>query len=154
VPKLIAMVGLPGSGKTTYASKHYPDIKRLSTDDVVEAVAKELRVSYTDIHKYVMPYAMGEMDKAIAEAQNANCDILWDQTNLTPKKRKWILTRFPSHYKVAVHIISHHENLKARNEERRLHGRSIPWNIITNMLTTSKPPTKEEGWDEIIEVET
>jgi predicted kinase len=76
--------------------------------------------------------------------------VIWDQTNLTAKKRKIKLSKFPDHKKIAVYFDTDLKLIEKINEERKYSGRSIPRNILTSMMEVIEAPTEKEGFEEII----
>jgi hypothetical protein len=75
-------------------------------------------------------------------------------TNLTKKRRKGFINRFNDYYKVGIlfDILSSDE-IKSRNEKRnKEESKYIAESIIQNMISSYQTPTKEEGFDKIINV--
>ena len=76
-------------------------------------------------------------------------DVIWDQTNLTPKSRKSKLDMVPDHYeRIAVVFPTPDEAEWQRRLDRP--GKSIPQHILMGMRDSMKLPTEEEGFHEII----
>ena len=95
--------------------------------------------------------ATKDMELQLKQAINKNLDIIWDQTNLTPKARKRKLSKVPSRYeKTAVWFDISLEEALRRNETRP--GKFIPKSVIRRMHATFVPPTKAEGFDHIIKI--
>lgn len=157
----IILIGLPGSGKSTWIFENIlvrSDILPyvvISSDDVLERIAKEKGLTYSDVFKDYIGQATAEMKSnfksAIAEGKN----IIWDQTNMSKKKRRGILAQIPAdYYKIAVDFSVNPNELKRRLDERaKLTGKHIPWKIVEDMGKNYQAPDKlEEGFDEIIKV--
>jgi predicted kinase len=162
-PALYVLVGLPGSGKSTW-TKSFIGTKLLhsqgrqivviSTDDILERIAEEKGITYGQAH---FAHA-GEADKqmkAMAKAAFAcKVDIIWDQTNLGEKKRKKILNQTPKEYeKVAVVFEVNEQELTNRLNRRAAEtGKHIPSKVVEDMRKMYVKPTKAEGFDDIFEV--
>jgi predicted kinase len=152
MPKLIVLVGLPGSGKSTFVKK-YADINTFvySTDDYLECVAKEQNSTYDKIFNDHIMKAIETMDNNLIEAIKSNKDIIWDQTNVAEKKRKIILSQIPKDYvKICVAILPPADDkewneLNARLASRK--GKNIPKEVIKLMFNRFQLPTTKEGFD-------
>ena len=81
--KMIVLVGLPGSGKTTWA-KQYVE-KNLNT---VHLSSDELRIELFGFEDQTKNHLLfRELNKRTVEALNDNKDVIYDATNLNRKKR-------------------------------------------------------------------
>lgn len=146
---LYMLIGLPGSGKSSFRKEISADAAVISTDDVLENLAKFEGKTYNEVFKENIAYA----ERVMAEAININKDkdiVIWDQTNLTSATRKSKLAKFPDHKKIAVYFDIDHAVIDRRNEEREKFGRSIPWGILSSMKKSIEMPTEEEGFDAIV----
>lgn len=159
-PQLIVMVGLPGSGKDYWIDqfiKQNPTQKWhvASSDAIIEAMAAEQGKTYSEVFDSSAKSAMKRMDSEVTEAIKNRENIIWNQTNMAPGKRKSILSRFPKEYvKKAVVVTTdpdvHRYRLKNRADTT---GKSIPGHVIKSMRDNYVEPTREEGFDEIIHVD-
>ena len=157
-PICTVMVGLPGLGKSTIVNGMYKDVDTFiySTDNLLEVAAKELGSTYDEVFetliKSVTEAANGSLDVAIRNKQ----DIIWDQTNLGAGKRKKIINRMKqAGYQVRCECIIPPEagwfdDQKVwANRLRNRPGKTIPQNILTNMIESFTVPTVAEGFDMI-----
>ncbi|QJA43108.1 hypothetical protein [Phaeobacter phage MD18] len=148
-PTFTMLVGLPGSGKSTYAAGLTGDFTYLSTDALVEARAAELGLTYND----VWPDYIGEASRIINEdfrtAVKAQRDIVWDQTNLSAKKRRRVLSQLPSGYRKVCRVISVNEGIRQERLLRRP-GKTIPAHVDKSMRESFVFPEKSEGFDLIV----
>ena len=82
--------------------------------------------------------------------------VVIDRTNLTVKSRKKLLDIINksaySYKKIAIVLECDPDVLEQRLNSRP--GKSIPSHAINNMRKTFQKPTKEEGFDDIVEVRT
>lgn len=142
-PQLLVLVGLQGSGKSTFTNKE--DIKNnyiiLSSDRyrkehpewTNESVFKNL---YIDMNDYL----------------SKGKDVVIDATNITNKSRRNLLSNvkvncfkkcliFNTPYETCI------ERVKKRNEDTNSH--KVPLEVLNKYLKSFEIPFKEEGWDYI-----
>lgn len=151
------LVGLPTSGKSTYIKQMFGTIPHviISSDNEIEKYAKKLGISYNEAFKEYIDTATKisnlNLEKAIKEKQT----IIVDKTNITKISRSKILKRLPKDYiKIAVVFNFDFEKFKIRNEERSNNGKTITNDVIIDMMYRYEQPTKEEGFNNIIYVDT
>ena len=166
--KLYMLVGLPGSGKTTWTAKFrrnnintlinlnvfnpqpfQQNLTVVSTDDLIQHIADEYRLTYNDVFDNVTYSFAEKMSHKLAKfAFDRNDIIIWDQTNLTIKSRAKKLALVPSHYtKIAV-VFGVPDDLPQRLQSRV--GKHIPDNVMSGMIRNYQQPTTTEGFDNII----
>lgn len=149
-PIVFVMVGLPGSGKTSTRSLLNAKLF-VSSDWHIEQIALKEGKTYNEVFPTAVKVAAKELQKDVDFVLGLNASFIWDQTNLTVKKRAEILKRIPGNYiKVAVFNNTPLDICIERNNKR---DRSIPENVIVNMSKSLQPPTIEEGFDHIIEID-
>lgn len=158
--KMYMLVGLPGSGKSTYVNmlKVDPNYTALvaSTDNYLELVAKSKRSTYDEVFKTYIDYAQNNMTETIKQAVEFKFNLIWDQTNLSIKTRKKKLIQFKAikgsenYEKIAVFFDTDYRVCQERIKNRP--GKTIPSGIMNNMIETLQIPTKTEGFDDVIVV--
>jgi len=148
--ELIMLVGIPTAGKSTFSNdKKYKDYIRVSSDDILQEVAKERQQSYNTVFKANIRFAQIAMMKVLRKAIEDGKSIIWDQTNLTRKQRREKLKYIPDTYKkTAVYFIVDLETALKRNTQRP--GKVIPPEILERMLKEYELPTNEEGFSQVI----
>lgn len=148
--ELIMLVGIPTAGKSTFSSNpKYSKYIRVSSDDILQEVAKERQQSYNTVFKGNIRFAQIAMMKVLRKAIEDGKSIIWDQTSLTKKQRKEKLKHIPAHYKkTAVYFIVDLKTALQRNTQRP--GKVIPPEVLERMIKEYELPTLEEGFDEII----
>jgi tRNA uridine 5-carbamoylmethylation protein Kti12 len=158
MPKVEVLVGLPGSGKSTRLSfvddpEFGGDVFVYSTDAYIEARAKEAGKSYDDMFSDHISDATKHMNNVLAIAISAGIDVYWDQTNMSSKKRKSILSKFPKSYRKECWCVRVPSTPEEWGElDRRLasrHGKTIPHHIIEAMADSYVEPELDEGFDKI-----
>lgn len=148
-PTFTMLVGLPGSGKSTYAAGLTGDFTYLSTDALVEARAAELGLTYNDVWPDYIGEASRIIDEDFRAAVKARRSIVWDQTNLSPKKRRRVLSQLPKEYHKVCRVITVNEDLRQERLLRRP-GKTIPAHVDKSMRESFVYPDKAEGFDLIV----
>ena len=147
--KLYVLVGIPASGKSTWVqNQDWKDqCEVISTDDYVEAYAKEVGKTYSEVFDDYMPTAVELMLEKVERARDAGKDIIWDQTNTGRKSRKAKLAMAPGYHKIAVVFATPEEGEWQRRLASRP-GKAIPDAVLKAMATGLQLPTEDE-FDEI-----
>jgi predicted kinase len=148
---LYITIGVPGSGKTSWANKFaqdIPGIQVLSRDD--------LRVNKTGKYQYDPEHDVILKDKlrktAIAYMKD-KLDVVITDTNLRAINRGFwyfVARQCKADY-VAVWVNTPFDLCMKRNAERPT-GRQVPEDVMMQMFNNLEPPTMIEGFSKIIEV--
>lgn len=154
-PVLWMLVGVPGSGKSTWIEKadleegRGHDTTILSTDCYIEHVARYQGKTYNEVFHDNIKNAQRLMYDDLDYALSYNSNIIWDQTNTSRKSRKEKLAKIPDHYKkIAVFFPTPDiEELERRLASRP--GKIIPKGVMQNMIDCLNQPMLEEGFDEV-----
>lgn len=154
MPKFVMLAGAPCSGKSYYSNNYYEPAGwvRLSTDDYIEAKAKEEGKSYNEVFDQYIKPAQADMESRLREAIRNNQDIIWDQTNLGKASRAKKLNKIPeSYHRTIVYLYTDDVGLLLiRNDKREIEtGKFIPKSVIKRMHDTQELPTIDEGWDTV-----
>lgn len=152
------MVGLPATGKSTFIEKiKNEDTWIYSTDMYIESVAEENGITYDDAFKTNIDDAKKFNDKKLETMTYLGKDVIWDQTNISKKKRKKIISQMKEKgYSVECICFLHPEPSKiddVKMWDERLksrEGKTIPQNVISNMIENFVLPEKDEGFDNVI----
>lgn len=150
MPKCYQLVGVPGSGKTTwFRNQEWTDkCYYISTDKHVEAYAEAHGKTYSEVFSDYMPTAVDNMVEEVKRAQAAGIDIIWDQTSTTVASRLKKFRMLPDYEHIAVVFKTpDSDELKSRLKSRP--GKVIPKRVIETMIEFWEEPTEEEGFTEI-----
>ena len=150
MPKCYQLVGVPGSGKSTWAeAQDWAHVcAHISTDKWVEIYAREVGKTYSEVFTSFMPTAVDLMAKEVVVARDLGRDIIWDQTSTTAKSRLKKFQMLPDYEHIAVVFKTpEHGELMRRLFSRP--GKEIPEHVIASMIESWEEPTKEEGFKDI-----
>jgi len=144
-------VGLPGSGKSTYAKNFIKgkDIEYLSSDELRAVFGK------SEEDQTVTPLVFGHIKRKVDEFLKDGKNVLVDATSVNRKERAdYINTAKKYGAKVVVLVFKlDRQGLIDRNKKRgEQGGRVVPDWVIDKMLAKYEEPSTSEGIDEIIYV--
>jgi len=153
-PTLFMLVGLPASGKSTWAEIQegmMNDIGILSSDIWLESYAKEAGKDYQWAFENKFKEANASMREDLKYFTHNNINIIWDQTNMSVKARRKKLSQIPKHYhKVAIVFEVDREELNERLSTRAEQtGKHIPQYVIDNITEQYIQPTLDEGFEKV-----
>jgi predicted kinase len=150
MPKCYQLIGVPGSGKSTWVAEQDWAITcaHISTDKWVEIYAKEVGRTYSEVFTDFMPTAVDLMAKEVVVAREMGRDIIWDQTSVNIKSRNRKFNMLPDYEHIAIVFKTpEHKELMRRLMNRP--GKEIPDHVIASMIASFEMPTEEEGFKEI-----
>ena len=150
MPKCYQLIGVPGAGKSTWISNQDWALTcvHISTDKYVEAYAKEVGKTYSEIFDEFMPKAVKLMADEVILAREAKRDIIWDQTSTTEGARRKKFNMLPDYEHIAVVFKTPEmDELKRRLASRP--GKNIPSYVMAQMIKGFVMPTLDEGFTEI-----
>lgn len=142
-PSFLMLVGLPGSGKSTYIKKYFNQNLRVHSSD---AIREELSgdVNNQDINKEVFEL----LHKRVKEDLRNGISCVYDATNISWKKRKAFLESLKGIkcWKICHVIATPYEVCLEQNRQR---DRVVPEDVIKRMYLNFDIPFYNEGWDDI-----
>jgi predicted kinase len=149
--KVYVLVGVPGSGKSTWYANNEDllgDTVYVSTDDFVEQEAARQGKTYNEVFKDFMPTAVKLMAGVVNQARALNMDIVWDQTSTTINSRKKKFNMLPNYEHIAV-VFKTPEKAELDRRLASRPGKNIPSAVMNSMIAGWEDPTKDEGFIDI-----
>ena len=143
-PYFVMMVGLPGSGKSTYA-KHLAE----ETNAIIcssDAIREELcgDENSQDNNEEVFKI----LHSRIKENLKNGKDVIYDATNINSKRRRAFLSelrRIPCVKKCVIMATS----FMTCCDQNHMRDRIVPYEVISRMYKNWNTPYYFEGWDKI-----
>jgi predicted kinase len=150
MPKLYVLIGVPGSGKSTWVKSQdwAEDCAYISTDIHVESYANSVGKTYSEVFDEYMSTAVELMVQDVISARTAGKDIIWDQTSTSIKSRKRKFNMLPDYHAIAVVFRTPEKEELARRLASRP-GKEIPDYVMRSMISSWDEPTEDEGFAEI-----
>lgn len=143
-PKLIMLVGIPGVGKTTYATKYMkenPNTIHLSSDSIRKELWGDEAIQGDNNEIFSLMH-----DRAV-EALNNGQNVIHDATNMTRKDRSYIIELCPKFVQIEAHVVwAPIETCIERDAARE---RTVGKAVIDKMLKRFQAPYYDEGISEI-----
>lgn len=143
-PTLILLVGIPGSGKTTYAEKYInenPGTVHLSSDKIRKELWGDEAIQGDNNEVFSL------MQSRAINALNFGDNVIYDATNITRKDRSYIIALCPKFVKIEAHVIW--APIKTCIERDAARKRTVGKEVIDKMLKRFQAPYYDEGIDEI-----
>lgn len=142
--KFIMLIGLPGSGKTTYARSFLQQNEEwvhLSSDEITRR--NRLPGESAD-HQNTFE----EMYRETAFHLENGKNVIYDATNLASKRRKSVLNRVEKFQPIteAVVFLTPYDTLKSRNSQRQ-DAERVPDPVIDRYIRAFQLPRKDEKFD-------
>ena len=150
MPKCYQLVGVPGSGKSTWIKNQdwAKDCVVVSTDAFVEDYAKECGSTYSEVFDDYMPTAVQLMADQVVRAREAGRNIIWDQTSVSIPSRTKKFNMLPDYEHIAV-VFSTPDSSELDRRLASRPGKTIPKHVIRSMIKNFDMPSEDEGFKEI-----
>jgi len=144
-------VGLPGSGKSTYAKNFIKgkDIEYLSSDELRAVFGK------SEEDQTVTSLVFGHIKRKVDEYLKNGKNVLVDATSVNRRERADYINSAKKYGAKVVALVFKMDRagLIARNQKRGSEGgRVVPDWVIDKMLAKYEEPSTSEGIDEVIYV--
>jgi predicted kinase len=140
--EVVIMVGLPGSGKSTYIKNNLPTHSVVSRDEIVEAMNPDM--SYAKAFRNA---DQKEVDRLLMEKYNeslkTSTKVVVDLTNLSKKSRKkWITLARQKQFNVRAVIMA--TDFMDCCQRRNATEKIVPYSVIADMSTKFTYPLGDE----------
>lgn len=156
MPKCTLLVGVPGSGKSTWLNQNISDRDRIvSTDNIIDALGKVYDFTYDEIFRETIRFADMVMVKWMLESAEAGDNLYIDRTNLTAKSRAQFINKLKKYgyeFECVVFPEVGSEALSKEEWKRRLNsrpGKTIPQEALDRMVYSYEIPLMSEGFKKI-----
>ena len=150
----IMLVGLPGTGKSTWVKNQKffdrPDWIVLSTDNYIDSVALGSGKTYSEVFPVAIKDAEKNLKEGLEYAIKAKLNIVWDQTNLSRSTRLKKITKVPLCYRMVARVFPVPDNHAEWLNSAERAGKVIPRHVRDSMRAVYEEPTIYEGFDEVI----
>lgn len=143
-PSLILLVGIPGSGKTTYAEKHIkenPNTVHLSSDKIRAELWGDEATQGDNNEVFSL------MQSRAIDALNNGQSVVYDATNVTRKDRSYIIALCPKFAKIEAHVMF--APIETCIERDAARERTVGKEVIDRMLKRFQAVYYDEGIDKI-----
>lgn len=167
-PEALFLIGVPGSGKSTFR-KHFPNHVVISSDDILEESGK----SFDEYIKTATKLMWEKFFEAVKEKK----DIIIDRTNMSAKSRARFIQHLKGYQKFAVDLApvvkssgdypddycnhlhdvlmevvpKNVEEIQQRLIKREKEtGKHISDDVLFRMLENYEEPSHDEGFDFVI----
>lgn len=141
-PKLIMMMGLPASGKSTVVLKKYTnrDYHTLSRDSLVMEMAgtRDYNLAWSTVDHKAVDVELGKRFQSMVKC---GYNIVIDMTNMSKKKRNSFLSQASDYQKEAVLVTCDLDEIYKRLMKRlETEGKGIPKGVIESMMASFSFP--------------
>lgn len=144
MPELNIMIGIPGSGKSSYACKYLLNDKTvyLSSDNI----RKEMFGFEDQTHNQQV---FDRMRRETINALDSNFNVIYDATNISEKRRKNIIRLAKEKGAIVnAYLLCTPISVVLERNITRIE-RKIPWDKLVQMIQTVEVPMYYEGFDNI-----
>jgi predicted kinase len=151
-PHLEVLVGIPGSGKTTYADRlraRCPQLCVVSPDAVREQLYPGYAQGLVEHRLINHRRVFGMAYRAIAAALAAEHPVLFDATSLTAGSRHGLIA-LARRACAAISARYFPISLPEAFRRNRARPRQVPTVVIAHMASILVPPSKIEGFDRVV----
>ncbi|MRX72788.1 AAA family ATPase [Bacillus lacus] len=141
------IIGLPGSGKSTFARKLAKNQEAviLSSDKLREEMLGDINNQASNESIFE------ELNRRVNEHLANGINVIYDATNTNRKRRKHLINHvIKCDKKIAHYVNEHYHTVLKRNNER---DRKVSREVIDKMYKNMQIPLLNEGWDDVVFVE-
>jgi predicted kinase len=153
MPTLYMLIGVPGSGKSTWIKAQNFDMSKTliaSTDDQIERLAATAGKTYNEVFNDLIKPTTKAMNQQVLEAIKVSADVVWDQTNTSVNSRVHKLAMFPQEYKKVAVVFPTPGAVELGRRLAGRAGKTIPDYVMRSMIANLQPPSAREGFDKIV----
>lgn len=149
--KFIMLVGIPGSGKSTFAEELHDEIFNsviVSSDAIREEFFGDASVQ-SDAKR-----VFAEMEKRTKDCLMQGISVIYDATNIAENHRSRLLNKLKEMRLSDITFVCYRVECELETAIARqfIRDRVVPENVIRKMHLDLQEPSLAEGWDEIYAV--
>lgn len=145
-PKVILLIGLPGSGKSTYAKQQGWPV--LASDDVRKLLLDDARDQSANRAIFALLRRLLRMRLELGRPLTCV-----DATSLTPSERRPYI-KTAQMYGADVEAVFLDTALALCKQRNRSRERTVPEDVMDRFATKLRAPSREEGFSEIFTLHT
>ncbi|MBR3242245.1 MAG: ATP-binding protein [Bacillus sp. (in: Bacteria)] len=153
MPRFNMLIGLPGSGKSTFAEKWFGGLNDgtviLSSDAIREELWPEDPHSHQSKADHNEVFSL--MKLRTLRALDNNHDVVYDATNLSKKGRTDLLNELKEKLSEPFESVAYvfRTDVPTCIERQNNRDRKVPEEVILRMAKRFEEPDENEGWDDI-----
>lgn len=142
--KLIVMVGLPASGKSTLAEelKYLYNAVVLSSDKIREELLNDINDQTANVKVFE------EMNQRTKQHLEDGQNVIYDATNINRKRRIHLINNEIKADEKIVYYMN--TSMPTSLHQDSVRDRRVGFEVIDKMYKQLHVPTKLEGWDKVI----
>lgn len=145
---LYLMVGIPGSGKTTWVQNHLDKFdKHISRDDIRFSMLKEGE-DYFSREKEVFKEYCSQINRWLSNGFN----VFADATHINKASRAKIIKEIKGYHELNCIVVENSLFVTVRQNEQRTGLKYVPKSVIYRMSEQFEFPSYEEGFKNIFRV--
>lgn len=144
IPKIIALCGLPASGKTTYCQTVFDRCKfvYVCPDEIRGELYGDPSIQGDGSEVFSIAYSRAR------EALKNGFDVVFDSTLISTYSRQRFLSEFRD-LNIRRVIVVKTTPIKECLKRNRMRDRKVPEQVIRSMSRKYSVPKLEEGWDSV-----
>ena len=140
-PRVVLLVGLPGSGKSTWARQQSGGV--LSTDEI------RLLLSDDATNQSIHPKVFATLRYLLRRRLELRMPVTWiDATNTTRQERRMYI-KLAQFYDARVEAVFFDTPAELCRERNRSRERRVPDEAIDILAARLRPPVLDEGFDHV-----
>lgn len=141
--KLYIMMGIPGSGKSTWCKNHvnFDDGEKYISRDEIRFHYVKTKSGYFNKEQEVYREFVGRVSEALSRGET----VYADQTSLTEASRRKLIMALPKPDEIHVIFLNTPLSECVENNRKRVGLANVPMDAIYKMYPTMERPTWSEG---------